>query len=145
MTGCGQIAESRYNPMNWFGRAQPVVSGDQTPGTLPSIVPASFLARNADARPLVPTVTNLEVLRGASGGILRASGQTATAGYYNAELVLVAIENGVATYDFRVQAPAQPLSGQTGITVAEPLTNTELNGIRQFIVRGAGNSLTVRR
>jgi hypothetical protein len=59
--------------------------------------------------------------------------------------VLVAIENGVATYDFRVQAPAQPVSGQTGITVAEPLTNTELNGIRQFIVRGAGNSLTVRR
>lgn len=145
VAGCGQISQSRYNPLNWFGRAQPVAADVAVNGALPSLVPVGRALQVVETRPLVPTITNVEVMRAATGGILRASAQTGAAGYYNAELVLVSIENGVATYDFRAMPPATPVSGQTGLIAAEPLSATELRGIRQFIVRGAGNAMTVRR
>ena len=145
VAGCGQISQSRFNPLNWFGRAQPVVADVAVNGALPALVPTWRAAQVIDARPLVQTITNVEVMRAATGGILRASAQTGAAGYYNAELVLVSIENGVATYDFRAMPPAAPVSGQTGLTAAEQLSANELRGIRQFIVRGAGNAMTVRR
>ena len=145
ITGCSQISGSRFNPLNWFGSSQTHSISSQPNTALPALLPAGSSIHKIENRQLIQNITDIAVLTGATGGILRATGKGISAGHFNAELVLISIQNGVATYDFLVETPAMPDAGQTQITVATPLDVSELSHIRQFIVRGATNRMKVSR
>ena len=147
LSGCARLAESRLNPMNWFGRSAPVVN--TTPaGELRPLVPAGAGVA-AVARVAIDQIVELQLEPTRSGAILRATGLAATQGFYNAELVLAAGENGNVVYDFRVMAPAgfEAIGTEASrrITVALELSAAELAGIRSVTVRGVQNARESRR
>lgn len=144
-SGCARLAESRINPLNWFGGSR---VAEPSTGPLEPLVPAN---RDGlfDGRSLVAEIVSVSLDRTPDGGILRASGRATSQGWFNAELVLTGVEGGVATFAFRAEAP----SGFSGtgsassrlITAATTLSLSELSGVRSLRVQGAGNSRTVRR
>jgi hypothetical protein len=147
LSGCARLAESRLNPMNWFGRSAPVAN--TTPeGELRPLVPEGAAAV-ADTRVLIDQIVDMQIEPTRSGAILRATGLAPTQGFYNAELVLAASDNGDLTYDFRVMAPAgfEAIGTEASrrITVALELSNAEMAGISNITVRGAQNARGSRR
>ena len=102
LSGCARLAESRLNPVNWFGRSAPVVA--TTPdGELRPLVPVGE-GLAVETRAVIDQIVEMQIEPTRSGAILRATGLAATQGFYNAELVLAGSENGDLTYDFRVAA-----------------------------------------
>ncbi|PPB81227.1 hypothetical protein LV82_01273 [Albidovulum inexpectatum] len=142
LAGCGTVRESRFNPFNWFQRAESVET--QAVGVVPD--------RPEDPRVLVARVTGLAVERYSGGAIVRATGLPPTQGWWEAELVP---ENGgepvdgVMTYRFVVAPPlgetrvSTPQSRE--IVVARSISNAKLPRVRQIVVIGAENQLTTRR
>jgi hypothetical protein len=144
LPGCARLAQSRFNPLNWFG---PAVASTPAEAALRPLVPAGAVAR--DSRTLIGSVIGLTIDRTADGGILRATGLAPTQGYYNAELVLTGSAAGVLTYEFRVAAPAagEPQGDPASRTIqaARVLSVAELAGIAAIEVLGATNAQTLRR
>jgi hypothetical protein len=133
LTACGQVRESRINPLNWFGRseARPTAPLGQPIPVLP------------DTRPLVDQVTAMSLERTHGGAILRATGLPPTQGFWDAELVAVTGANvgeGVLVFDFRLAPP--PYLARQGTTfsreveVATFLSNAQLEGVSRIVVRG---------
>ncbi|WP_136685534.1 hypothetical protein [Falsirhodobacter xinxiangensis] len=125
----------RLNPANWGGgRPEPVD---------PAFAP---VVATVDPRPLVAQVTSLRVEQTRDGAIVRATGLPPTQGYWQAELIARPLAEGVQVYDFRIvpPAPGQRVSTQASreVTVAAGLSRSDLAGIRQIVVQGAGNSLS---
>ncbi len=147
LSGCAKLANSRLNPLNWFGPSAPV-SNTTADGQLRPLVTVAE-ATVVDSRVLIDQIVEMQVDPTSSGAILRATGLAATQGFYNAELVLAASENGDVTYDFRVAAPAgfEAIGTEASrrITVALELSNAQLAGIRNITVRGAQNARGSRR
>lgn len=138
---CGTIGSSRLNPMNWFSR-------DSTE----TLTPTGGWGTGADRRDLVPMVTELEVLRTNSGALVRASGLTATQGWWDVELRPTNRErpvDGELIYEFVVAAPRTqtPVSSDASrtVTAAVALSNDRLAGVRRIVVRGAQNARSVNR
>ncbi|NGQ92621.1 hypothetical protein G5V65_17140 [Rhodobacter sp. HX-7-19] len=136
VAGCGAIRESRLNPFNWFGRAEP----RETVAT----------AAPQDERLLVAQVVSLSVDPYSTGAIVRARGIPPSQGWWDAELVARPLdENGVLVFDFRVFPPitntpeGTPRSRE--ITVAAALSNVKLDQVREIVVQGATNALSSRR
>ena len=147
LSGCARLAQSRLNPLNWFGASAPVAN--TTPdGELRPLVTAEQ-ATVAETRVLIDQIIDMRVEPTTSGAILRATGLATTQGFYNAELVLAASDNGDVTYDFRVAAPAgfEAIGTEASrhITVALELSSLQLAGIRNITVRGAQNARGSRR
>ena len=147
LSGCARLAESRLNPLNWFGRSAPVVA--TTPdGELRPLVPVGERLA-VETRAVIDQIVEMQIEPTRSGAILRATGLAATQGFYNAELVLAGSENGDLTYDFRVAAPAgfEAIGTEASrrITVALELSAAELAGIRSVTVRGVQNARGSRR
>jgi hypothetical protein len=141
-TGCARLAESRLNPLNWFERSTPMTAVDrsQVRPLVPEVAPAT------DPRALIARVTGLVIESTPDGAIIRATGTAQAAGYFNAELVPVGLQDGVLTYEFRVAAPPAPVSGAaTPIAVATVLTAAELQGLTAIQVVGATDGRTARR
>ena len=117
------------------GELRPLVSAEQ--------------AVVVDTRVLIDQIIEMQVEPTGSGAILRATGLAVTQGFYNAELVLVASDNGDVTFDFRVASPdgfeAIGTEASRRITVALELSNAELAGIGNITVRGAHNARGSRR
>jgi hypothetical protein len=153
LTACAQVRESRFNPLNWFGRSE---------GR--AIREANEQAPRTDPRPLVDQVTAMEIEAIPGGAILRATGLPPTQGHWDAELVEVpqvtetTAEDGTVTrvtdesvlvYDFRLIPP--PYTARQGtewsreIEVATYLTTNDLNGVSRVIVRGARSERISRR
>ena len=139
--GCGDFNESRFNPRNWFGKAEPAPQPYD---------PEQFEPRR-DPRPLIDQVTALSLDKIPGGAILRATGLPPTQGYWSAELVAVegrGIAENVLVFDFRVVPPRDP--GAPGhpasreLVVATYLTSNELAGIARIVVRGASGERSVR-
>lgn len=147
LTGCARVAESRFNPMNWFGRSQEVVVVD--PADRQPLIPANRQTTIVDGRSLVQSVSALRVDRTPTGAIVRATGLAPTQGFYNAELVNGGVSNGVLTLQFRAQAPADfepqgtPRSRQ--INAAYAIDAADLSGIRTIRVEAASNARTSGR
>lgn len=147
LSGCAKLANSRFNPVNWFGPSAPVanVTADGELRPLVTVAEAAVV----DTRVLIDQIVEMQVEPTGSGAILRATGLAATQGFYNAELVLAASDNGDMTYDFRVAAPAgfEAIGTEASrrITVALELSNAELAGIGNITVRGAQNARGSRR
>lgn len=147
VTGCSRIADSRINPLNWFGRSQAVASSDGQ-STPPPLVRAEQGTNVVDTRGLVGTVTALSVDRTADGAIVRATGSTTAPAQFNAQLVPLGIDAGVLTLAFRVQTPETSrslLPQPRQITAAHLLSNRELSSIRSVRVEGNQNALISRR
>lgn len=148
LSACARVAESRFNPFNWFGGSEEV-SAAASPEQLRPLVPENRGVQVVDTRVLVARIESLSVDRTSTGAIIRASGIAATQEYFNAELVLVSVENGTATYELRAEMP----SGFAGtgpaqsrrINVATLLSAQELVAIRRVVVRGAENALSSSR
>jgi hypothetical protein len=145
LTGCARFADSRLNPLNWFGRSAPVVA------TTPDGQPVPLVTQTAaqDTRVVIDQVLEMQIEPTTSGAIVRATGLAATQGFYNAELVLTGSADGNVIYDFRVAAPAgfEAIGTEASrrITVALDLSAAELAGIRSVTVRGAQNARESRR
>lgn len=145
LAGCARLAESRLNPLNWFGRSAPVVATTADGAPVPLVTATAA----QDTRVLIDQIVEMQIEQTSSGAILRATGLAATQGFYNAELVLAAAEDGNVIYDFRVAAPegfeAIGTEASRRITVALDLSVAELAGIRSVAVRGAQNARESRR
>lgn len=149
VAGCARLADSRINPLNWFGRSAPVASAtSQTEAPRP-LIPRSRGVQIVDGRSLIHSVTALSIDRTPSGAIIRATGEADSQGQFNAELVLVSAENGALIYDFRIERPAgyqaQGSSNSRVITAAATLSAAELQGVRSIRVQAANNARSTRR
>ena len=137
LSGCAGIRESRFNPLNWFGRAEAAVVTD-------------LYVRPEDPRPLVAEVTDLKVEPYPGGAIVRATGLPPTQGHWEAELVAQPLDDqGRLVFEFRVYPPLVPAAAGTPwsrqITVAAALSDIALQGVSAIVVQGAGNALSSRR
>ena len=136
------------NPMNWFNKDREAEIAT-TPQATEPLVPTRREVIVVDSRDLIAQVVAAEITQTPSGAILHATGVAPTQGYFNAELVLESIQNGTATYAFRVERPARfEIEGTTAsrtITAATVLSAGDLADIRSVIVKGAGNTVTARR
>lgn len=148
VSGCARLAQSPLNPVNWFGRSTEEPATAQQIRARQPLLPENRV-RVVDARPLVQSVAEMEVIRTPSGALVRATGIVPTQGFFNAELVNAGVENGVLTFDFRAEAPAgfeatgSDLSRR--ISAAEVLAAGELDGVRTIRVRAAANARSARR
>lgn len=138
LSACGAVRDSRLNPMNWFGRAEPA----QTTAVAEKV--------DEDPRPLVDQVLSLSVEPMPNGAIVRATGLPPNQGWWDGELVAGEVdEEGRLVYDFRLTPPldrtrvSTPRSRQ--VTVAAFLSNFKLDGISQIVVQGRTNALSSRR
>lgn len=148
LPGCARLAESRLNPLNWFGNSRPVAITPEEAAARP-LVPAGRGAAVQDLRVPVAAVTFMAVEPTSSGAILRATGTLPTQGWFNAELVPVPAEDGVLAYEFRAEAPSgfagEGAPATRTITVARVLDAADLAGVRVVRVIGAGNARESRR
>ncbi|MBC7480002.1 MAG: hypothetical protein H7317_18250 [Pseudorhodobacter sp.] len=134
---CGRIAQSRFNPLNWFGQARPTVV-------------TTLYVPPEEKRPLVAQVMDLKVEAYPGGAIVRATGLPPTLGYWQAELVAQPVDaEGRLVFEFRIFAPLDPQAPGTPyarqINVAASVSAIRLAGVRSVVVQGASNALTVGR
>lgn len=145
--GCSRIADSRLNPFNWFGSSTSEPAATTT-GEIRPLVPLGGGAV-VDNRGLIANVTGLSLDRTPDGGILRVTGQAATQGQFNAQLVPVAQEGSTLTFAFRIEQPAGAQTAGSAatrtVTVARVLSNDALAGVRQVRVEGATNARVISR
>lgn len=138
LTACGRVADSRFNPFNWFGR-----DSSRTVAVDDDLV-------RADGRQLVGQITELAVDPSPNGAIIRAVGLPPTQAFWDAELVRVGSDDpSVVIYEFRVLPPperrAQSTQQSREIIAGAALSNRQLDTVRAIVVRGQQNERIVRR
>lgn len=138
VSACGRVAESRFNPFNWFGR-------DRS-----ETVAVDAAGATVDGRQLVSQVTELAVDATPGGAIVRAVGLPPTQGFWDAGLVRVnSADPSVVIYEFRVVPPlerrAQSTQQSREIIVGADISKIALAGVRTIVVRGLSNQRSVRR
>ncbi len=137
LAGCSRVAESRFNPFNWFGRAQ----SEQI----------SAPVSTEDPRPRIAQVTALVIEPTPTGAIVRATGLAPTQGWYGAVLIpeTDAPVGGEMVYVFRAVPPRDPQPVSTvqsrELTVGRTLSQQDLAALRTVRVIGARNALVARR
>ena len=142
LASCGRIADSRFNPLNWSA-ARPAATLAPEGGYPDEIA--------ADPRPLVDTITALDVDRNPGGIILRATGLPARQAFWNGALLPVTDGpvGGVLSYRFVAVPPpvdtrvSTPRSRE--IEVGVFLDRAALAGVTEIRVSAARNALAVRR
>ncbi|WP_163850485.1 hypothetical protein [Pseudooceanicola aestuarii] len=154
LSGCGAIRDSRINPFNWFGRAESrAIPAEEVNPLIPrqNRMSSSY---QPETRVPVARIDDLVVERVPGGAILRV---TATAAYqdsFNVGLVPARETgpvDGVASYTLLANLPGGRHRLRVGaeqtrvMTEALYLSDKDLEEIRVIEVRGAQNSLTVRR
>lgn len=152
LAGCGSFGESRFNPLNWFGKSEPVTTNayGQNVVALQTLAPRKGYPVFTDTRPLAPQVTDVKLVRSASGAIVTATSALPSLGFYDAELVPVASERtDTLVFEFRLRPPSQAAptgtQAQRHISAAKSLSLAEITGIRTVIVVGATGARQVRR
>ncbi|OUD10963.1 hypothetical protein BVC71_05740 [Marivivens niveibacter] len=141
ISGCARISQSRLNPLNWFGPAEPAaVATEET--VIRPLIPQNRAIVFVDERVPADQVTSLAIERTNDGAIIRATALV-TGQPYNAELVLLGLENGTATYAFVTERGAS--TGQQSVTVAKSIDTAELAQIRRVVVQGQNGSLQTTR
>lgn len=152
MAGCATVKESRFNPLNWFGKSESIAvdQNGQNVTVLKTLAPRKGYPVFVDTRPLAPQIIEMQMVKSASGAIVTATAALPSTGYYDAELVAVPSESAnTLVFDFRLRAPSQNApagtAAQRQITAAKSLSNADIAGIRTVIVRGADGARQVRR
>lgn len=153
LAGCGSIATSKANPMNWFGGSTSQKVDPRSANN--PLIPAT----NAFKRPkavyqgqLVDQIAELRIERRPGGAVIHVVGVTDVIGYYDTKLEA---ENdgkpvkGVLSYALKAVRPAQTVGvgGEAArrINVATFVTDQDLAGVRSIVVKGARNQRTTRR
>lgn len=104
-----------------------------------------------DTRPLVQTITAVDVEPVKGGALLRASALPPTQGYHDAALVREGRGpvDGVLSYRFVARPPLAPAPVSTDrsreLTAAASLSSFDLEGVRRIVVSGATNQRSVSR
>ena len=159
LAGCGTVRESRFNPLNWFGRGQvePVAAPAEVNPLIPPSRGGLFANRRANApkaadAPLAAQVGDLSVERIAGGALIRATAVSDTVGAF---MVTLVPENdgqpvdGVLTYTLRAYtAPAGtvPMPERARSHVAAiRVSDQDLAGVRTIRVQAARNAATSAR
>ncbi|WP_375256927.1 hypothetical protein [Citreimonas sp.] len=153
--GCAGLRESRVNPFNWFGRAEPVaVATDATEAANPLIPRRRASIFRCDepvvyAGQPVMRIEDLAVERRPGGAIVRATGVAERLGPWAVRLVPVADlpEAGVLSFELRARLQPAPVGTELArtLTAAVDLSDQQLAGVTQIRVVGATNALAVRR
>ena len=135
--GCARIAQSRLNPLNWFGQSTPTV------------VTTLYLPPD-EPRALIAQVTEVKVEAYPGGAIVRATGLPPTEGYWDAELVPQPVDDqGRMVFEFRIFPPVGAAATGTvysrQINVAAAVSAIRLQQVRSIVVQGANNALSSRR
>ena len=153
LTGCGTVRESRYNPMNWFGRgvAEPVAAEETVNPLIPRRRASIFQASQEaayDGQPIAE-VSQLLVERRPGGAVIRATGVANRQGPYEVRLVRdeAATDEDTLTYVMRAYQQPGPVGSERSrrVTAAVWLTDNDLLGIRTIRVVGASNAQVSRR
>ena len=98
-SGCSRVADSRINPLNWFGSSEPVATA------------APLENAAVDPRPLIAQVVNLEIEPATGGAIVRATGLPPRQGFHDVALLATNDGeplNGVLQYRFVAMPPPRP-------------------------------------
>ena len=152
LAGCGRMGDSNWNPMRWFG-------GSSQPQTLAP--EGGYPTQVDDGRVLLAQVTSAKWDPLYEGRLLTVTGLAASKGWWNVALVtevpmpsgrIRPDENGVLRLrlvgkpplpdTFAAANPPNPASDP--ITAALTIPNTVLPSLRQVVVSGAGNAITLR-
>lgn len=144
ISGCARVAESRFNPFNWFGSSEAA-------DTL--IPPGAEWGEETETAVDIPDVTAMSVDRMPGGAIVTAEGVTLTQGFWDAELVevtdLVDVGRDTVVLDFKVERPYRrhPAGAQPTRTVSAGLflSDAKLRGVTRIVVRGANTQRVARR
>lgn len=150
LTGCGGWKQSRVNPSNWFGSAEPAEVAVAQSGN--PLMPQESNSRGMFARPepvdasiLIGSISDMRIERTASGAIIYATAVASRQGAYDVELRPAGpAEEDVLSYEFRAVFPEAPTG--TGseysrtLHAARTISNQDLQGIRTVRVTGAQNA-----
>ena len=153
LTGCGRVAESRLNPLRWFG-------GSNQPATLDP--KGGYATQTQDSRPGLAQITGARWEPLYEGRMLVVTAVPATKGWWGAELItevpmprgrIRPDDNGVLRLRLVANPPAAgtPLSRTAAnpvsdtITVPLTLSNAALSRLREVVITGAGNAVTLRK
>lgn len=146
-SGCARVADSRLNPLNWFGSSAPVSNVDESGILRPLVTTRGPTV--TDQRGAIDQIADMRIERIPEGAIVRATGIASTQGQFNAQLVPVSRTGGVLVLAFRVEAAEGFAPGGSEfsrqITVARALSTADLSGIRVIRVQGARNARESRR
>lgn len=111
-----------------------------------------YLLASFDTRPLVPSVTAMAVEPTANGIIVRATGQTPVAGYWDADLVPLPRQgenDRELRLEFRIRPPANPpaatIPAHREIKTGTYLSRADLEGVAKITVIGIQNSRSSSR
>lgn len=138
LVGCGRVSESRLNPFNWFGGDRETVVA--TPDTTAAVRDDQLIAQVLELR-IEPTP---------GGAILSTLGLAPTQGFWEAELVPVATEDGAGlAFEFRVKQPitAAPVGAQAAreVLAGTFLSTQDLGAARTITVIAGENRRTISR
>ena len=140
--GCARLADSRFNPVNWFGGSQ-----EEATTLIPS--DANYRAPT-DTSVQIAELVSMKVDRMPGGAIVTAEGIAPIQGFWEPRLVSAQSDAaGAITLDFRIQRPYRqhPAGAVATRTVSAGiyLSDVELQGVNSIIVRGATTQRVARR
>ncbi|MFT4013321.1 MAG: hypothetical protein QM682_07920 [Paracoccus sp. (in: a-proteobacteria)] len=152
LVGCGRLAESRLNPMGWF-------DGPSKPETLAP--KEGYPTAKTDSRTPLAQITGARWEPLYEGRMLVVTGLANSKGWWHAALVteqpmppgrLAPDQNGVLRLRLlgnpppadspEARQPASPASDT--ISVALTISNENLADIREVVISGAANSVSLR-
>ena len=137
LSACGRVADSRINPMNWFGGE--AEQENETP------VDQEREALRDDK--LILEVLQLEAAPHPGGIIVTAKGLAPTQGYFDAELVEFGREESRLVYEFRATPPLVPQPEGARVTrelvTGVFISRQTLGTARRVTVVGQNNRRTV--
>lgn len=153
VTSCGTVRDSRFNPLNWFGRstAEPATASKDVNPLIPRRRASIFRTERDESYRgwEVGEVTALVVERRPGGAIVRATGVTDYQGPFELKLIKVEEQSDedTLTYALRAYQPREAVGGTRSrtVTAALWLTDNELFGIREIRVLAERNSRVTRR
>lgn len=154
LAGCGgRFSDSGWNPLGWMGPRE------KAPATL---APQGGYGASAAQRPLVPQLLDARWEPLGEGRLLVVRGIGPTKGYYDARLVTAVPQpagriapdmDGVLRLRFEALPPSPDTAAARlpadpavdAITVALPLSHTQLGAVSSVEISGAANLLSIRR
>ena len=154
LTSCGRVSESRFNPLNWFGRAEKVEVDAEEVNPLIPRKRDSIFDRGPEVYPgtAVLTINDVKIERVSGGAIIRVLGTAQTQGAFEVRLTPENDEelpvDGVLTYRLEAIQPAGYRQGperSRAINIARFRTTQDLTGVRTIRIVGETNAMQVRR
>ncbi|MFD2741076.1 hypothetical protein ACFSUD_15955 [Sulfitobacter aestuarii] len=158
LAGCGTVADSRLNPVNWFGAAPaaPLANPDASNPLIPSrsgIFASRRAAQEAYFGQPFEQITALSVEPAPDGVIVRATGLAGRQGIYAVQLTPAnpdeAAIDGVLTYRLEGMRPDRNTGVGSAptreVTAARHVSEQTLRGVHTIRVEGAQNAQVARR